>query len=391
MRVAWILGGWLVATAVACSSGHGHAGHPGSGGSSGVSEGGPVGAAGAGATSGDAEPAGPRVLTLVHGVVDAPGLRFCLEPAGGPVTGDPMPAGGLSFGAALVVRAVSGVDLASDALQIYAITGDDAVIAGKSCQALLAQARPDAGSDASNDASNDASSDAATNDADASDDADPPIDGGSESGGGEASAPLPPPPSLRVATLPVLPAGTLGLQSSYLLVVMGCIGQSDAFTDSLSDSVCGTGYRPDRPTLLPALVRMSRATRAGAFGLQVVNASRATPSLTLVSSPPKGVAESPITIAANVGLGAIEPASADLSHAPSDFGSPLDEATLGVSLSAVGSGDFTEPWSAALSASGVASPQGGRDYALVVIGPSPTVGGDKWWNAPLVTLVPTAP
>lgn len=379
MRAAWKLGGWLVAAATACSSTPSSGAHPSAGGSGGAVEAGGAGTGGAGGATGDAEPPGPRVLTLLHGVVDAPRLRFCLGPAGGPVSGNPMPANGLSFGGALVVRSVAGLDLASDALQIYAITGDDAVIAGRSCQSLIEQAnaQPDAATDASSDAASEASRDAG-----------PLLDAGSD---GEASAPLPPPPPLRVATLPVLPAGTLALKSSYLLAVMGCIGQSDAFTDSLSDLVCGTGYRPDRPTLLPALVRMSRATRAGVLGLQVVNASRATASVTLGSAPPKGSAQSFITIAGNVKLGAIDPASADLSHAIGDFGSPLAKATLQVSLSTSASPDFTEPWSAALSAAGLSSLQAGSDYALVVIGPNATVGGDKWWHAPLVTLVPTAP
>lgn len=366
MRAARTLACSLAVALAACSSQP--AAQSGSGGSAGVVDAGHDSAGDTGG-AGDAEPAGPRVLTLLHGVVDAPRVRFCFGPAGGAATGSPMPAAGLNYGGALVVRSLPGLDLGSDAIQIYVVAGDDSVIAGQSCQSLIEQAgtHPDAGPDASLDASSDAQT------------------------SGDAEAGTPPPPALRVAALPQLPAGTLGLKSSYLLVVMGCIGQSNAFSDPMSDTICGAGYRPDRPTLLPALVRMSRATKAGALGLQVINASRATARLTLDSEPPKGGAQSPVTLATDVQFGAIQPASADLSHTLADFGAPLANATLQVRLVSSAPPDFSEAWSAALSAAGLSSVENGSDYALVVVGPNPTLGGDKWWNAPLVTLVPTAP
>lgn len=387
----------LAAIVGACSSNHDAlAVHPsGSGGTGGSRDAGLEGVAGTVSDAGlEAEPGGPRVLTLLHGVVDAPRLRFCFAPAGGSPSGDPVPPAGLDYGGALVLDKLPGLDLASDAIQAYAITGDEAAISGRNCQQLLDAARAlgDAGADSAPDAAVDAPADGPTdapNEA-TMDDAGP-SDAAEAGDADDASAPLPPPPPLRVAILPVLPAGSLAASRSYLLALMGCIGQSRAFTDPLSDSVCGTGYRPDRPTLMPVLVRLSRATSAGAIGLQVVNASRATPSLTLRSVPPTGTPLQPATIGDNVVVGSIQPVSADLSHSLGELGDPIGSSSLEVSNSR-GSAVFRQSWADALSAAGLSSLANGSTYALVVVGPNPSVGvTGKWWNPLLVTVVPTAP
>ncbi|MBE7479368.1 MAG: hypothetical protein HS104_05180 [Polyangiaceae bacterium] len=58
------------------------------------------------------EPTGPSKLTLLHGVVDATRIAYCfarvVDGLPEPVLGSPLPAAGLSWGAALAVSELPG-------------------------------------------------------------------------------------------------------------------------------------------------------------------------------------------------------------------------------------------------------------------------------------------
>ena len=386
----------LLVGAGACTSNHDLlATQPSSGGSGGALPDAAPDAQGGGGGVPDAapdvtEPTGPDRLTLLHGVVDATRIAFCFArvDSGGaslPV-GSPLPAQGLDFAHATSVPSLQGLDFAKDAIQPIVIAGDLSLVSGKTCDAAIALAQqmsaPDAGPDA---AVQDAGADAAPSDAaaDASTDAkgDAPSDAA-------VDAPPPAPPPLRAQALPVLPAGTLTGGRSYLLVAAGCMG-APGFSDSLDQAVCGDGYAPDRPTLTPVVVRMSRITAAERLGLQAVNASRATDNLTVQSGTPPNTTENALRVASELGFGAILPRPPDLDHALVDYGTPIGTVPLeGLSGS---TSALSQTWSDALARGGVSKLENGQTYAIIVVGPRIDIATPGWWNLPAISVVPTAP
>ncbi len=394
--------GLLLGAASACTSNHDVlATHPSSGGSGGGkidaapdAQGGSGGAADAGPDV--VEPNGPDRLTLVHGVVDAKRIAFCfasVDTSGtSTLVGSPLPAAGLDFAHATSLGSLPGLDFAKDALQPVVIAGDLSLVSGMTCDAAVALAEqmstPDAGPDAAGDAGSDGSAgDAAADGAVAADAA---ASDAAPDAIADAAADAPPPvaPPLRAEALPVLPAGTLTGGRSYLLVAAGCMG-APGFSDSLDQAVCGDGYAPDQPTLTPVVVRMSRITQPNLLGLQVVNASRATDSLTLQSGTPPNTTHNALTIASNVGFGAILPRPPYLDHALVDYGTPLDTVPLNAYSGSTLA--LSDPWSATLQAGGLSKLADGQTYALIAVGPRLDVATPGWWNAPAITVVPTAP
>src|SRR6478752_2090362 len=93
----------------------------------------------------DDEPPGESVLTIVNGVVDAPRVALCLAKvdADGNVTplGSPLTDAPLEYGQSWVLRAVDGVDFASEGLEPIVIAGELDLIAGLDCEAAIERAR----------------------------------------------------------------------------------------------------------------------------------------------------------------------------------------------------------------------------------------------------------
>lgn len=373
----------------ACNSNHDLlAVHPSNGGSGGALPEGGGGQGGSGGTVPDAapdvtEPTGPDRLTLLHGVVDASRITFCFASvdssgASTPV-GSPLPAAGLAFGHATAVGALPGLDFAKDSIQPIVIAGDLSLVKGMTCDAAIALAEqtsaPDAGPDAAPDGS--APPDAA-------------VDAASDAGSTDAAPDAPPPvaPALRVEALPALPAGTLTGGRSYLLVAAGCMG-APGFSDPLDQGVCGNGYAPDQPTLAPVVVRMSRITQTGRLGLQGVNASRGTDTLSLQSGTPPNTTQPPIPIANGLVFGAILPRPPELDQPLVQYGSPLGKVPL-QALSGNTSA-LSVDWSLALALGGISKLQDGHTYAVIVVGPRIDIATPGWWNPPTITVVQTAP
>jgi hypothetical protein len=330
------------------------------------------------------EPKGTDKVTFVHGVVDAETIAFCFAKVDAGVPGDPsgapLPPGGLAFGAAISETSLSGFDFAKDDIEPIVIAGDFSLLSGKSCSDAIALAEsfavPDAG-DAGGDAdASDASADDASLDA-TSDVADVAVE-------------LPPPPPLRALAMPVLPAGTLGAGYSTLLVAAGCIG-GPAFVDDLGDLVCGAGYSTSNSTLTPLLVRMSRVTAQNHIGLQAVNASLASDTLSFQSEPGESSSLPGFAFAYSVGFGAISPLPPELGYSSNTVG-PVAQAFLEVVPSGSAVPAFSSSWGTALALGGGGELQDGKSYAVVYVGPSANVpSAGKWWNTPELVALPTDP
>jgi hypothetical protein len=366
--------------AAACVSDHDalvrrdSAGRGGGGGASesGAGAGGSLGDANAGDASeaeaggGDAmapdvrEPAGSDRLTLLHGVVDAPRLAFCLirQSASGPPEPlePPMPASGLEYATSLVVGMNARIDLMTDALRFIAVAGDATDLAASSCAEALALS--DAGPvDAS------ASSDAAASDA-------------------------APRTALRARSLPSLPAATLTNGRSFLLVATGCLG-APAHDSQTREAICGAGYTTARPTLGMVLAPMSRLTSNGRLGLQALHASRATDSVSAVSLPPPGSSAPALFVASDVVYGQMAPRFANVQYGLVAYGVPLEDSQIDIRRKAVG-GNLSVRWGDALARGGVTTVDEGKSYTMVFVGPQMGATAD-WANPPTVTVVASDP
>lgn len=326
------------------------------------------------------EPSGTSKLTLLHGVVDAKRIAFCFSKVADgvpqPAVGAPLPSAGLAYGSTLKLAAVPGLDPTNDAVLVHVLAGDFSLLAGKSCEESLALAKtlsepPDAGSDAE------------PPDASVADDADAdaPADVVTE---------LPPPPALRAADLPVLPAGTLSAGFSLLLAATGCIG-GPAFASPSAPLICGTGYTPSTPTFGPLLVTLSRVGSSDALGLQVVNAARAADPIDIASSHPKGSSIPAIAVAYDVVFGSVSPRPPLLGYSATAFGSPISASTLDVSSQGSSVPLLSSTWKDALAAGGQSDVQNGSNYAVVLLGPRPNTLEAEWWNGPKLVVLASDP
>jgi hypothetical protein len=357
-----------------------------------------------GAPSGPTEPSGPRKLTILHGVTDAPSIDFCFVPVVdggvGVGTGAPEPAGGLSYGASFV-PALSGIDLVHVGVRPYVVAADPSALAGFDCAALiaLAAAPPVAVEDASVSSGFDASSDGAAGPRDAAPPRDASRDGAppnardasppsiSDASTDAADAAPPPIPSIRVSALPVIPAGALADERAYLLALGGCIG-GIGVVDPSARSVCGSSYTPAQPTLTPTVVRLSRILSDGRVGLQFLNATPAVDSAALRVMPSKG---SPIPIASNIVPGELRPTTPFATQTSGELGALDPAALVQILPSGTSTPAYSEPWSTSFGPANIGNLVDGADYALVLVGPYPGFTKNKWWNAPLVAIVESAP
>jgi hypothetical protein len=296
------------------------------------------------------EPPGSTVVTLLHAVADARDVSFCFArvDAGREQTaiGVPLPEAPLPFGASVATGSGPGFDFARDDMLPIMLAGDAMAIGGRDCAAAVALARSSEGG----------SEDAAT-------------------------------PSLVARALPMIPAGTLAAGRSYLLVVSGCMGLSD-HVDPAQHIVCGHGYTPQTPTLELLLLRLSRITQPAALGLQVVNASLATERFDLRSSAPEAGSEVPLSLANNVIYGAIVPNPARVDLVRSVLG--IDS---GHRLEVLQSGSLVlqRTWIETIATGRLDDIENGNNYTVLLIGPVPTVGGERWWNMPTLSIVANDP
>lgn len=333
----------------------------------------------------DSSPEGPSIdantptsLTLVHGITDSiDPIQFCFAPVRDGIEQDtvgmPLPASGLPYAASEVVPSLSGIDWDVDGFRPYILAGDLTAVAGLDCAAAVVRARDlmqrpaDGGLDAA---------DGSTTLLDASD--------------AEAGPPAPPLPPIRVAALPMIPAGTVAHSRSYLLVAYGCIG-GPAYTDRDETSVCGDYYTPENPTLQPALVELGGPPSGMTVGLQFMNANSQVLLVNVRSVPTESSSLTSYAVASNVVTGQLVPSIPKQDRSASELGINSASAVVQVLVSHEPNPIYEESWPNILVAGDVGAVEDGRSYTLVFVGPNPAFGRKKWWNGAVVTIVPNAP
>jgi hypothetical protein len=334
----------------------------------------------------DVEPQGDNVLTIVNGVVDAPSVRLCFARVGddgetGDFVGSPLPE--LGYAASTVLPEIDGLSFVDDVIQPWVISGELARLAKLDCQAAVALAEseeakvtpvapePTGGGGAG--------SGGAAADGDA-------LQAGAGGEGGRAE-PLEF-PTLRARPLAALPAGTVNVGRSILLVLTGCMGGA-AFTDRVQTAACGASYTPQTPTLEPVIVKLSRFVGFDKVGLQGVQASRPTGALDLRASGDSGAVS--LVFASSVSFGSIEPRPADTRFTAAELGVESFNFGLQAVESLTGAVVHQEAWSDILAASDLATPVAARTYTAIFLGPDPLLLKEGWWNKSAFALVDNDP
>jgi len=409
---------------------------------------GAAGAVGAGAAEGGSalipdEPAGDDVLTLGHGVVDAPRVFFCFarvedgERSATPTS--PLPEQGLAFGGLLSLDTLPGVDPATDEFVVTVVAADPTELEGLSCDEAIERAeqlaasqppldgRPagaaGAGGEAGPTEFGGAAGSGVRFGAGGAGDAGGLAEAGGRDGGGgvgpggfavagaagahalglpggvagaggaagreEPEVPLIPPPAVRVHDLVRVPAGTLTAGRSTLLIARGCLGGGTTLSSDRQEEICGAGYRPAYPTLAPVFTALSRIAEPDRVGIQVVHAAsfdREDDSLTLSLRADTGAA---VELARNVSPGAIAPPRPAF-EALASFGEAPDAALLEVYPRNATVPVLAQAWGDARARSDVGPTAVGQSYAIVVVGPGLRRDqGMGWWNPPTLSVVET--
>lgn len=397
-RVLLLLFGLTAAASGACTTNHDalarqpHAGTGGSAGTGGGGTGG-TGLVGTGNTDDqtdqggrlnpDDEPKGDNVLTIVNGVIDAQSMRLCFahvdsDGQTSDFAGDPLPE--LGYAESTVLTQLDGFSLADDVIQPWAIAGDLSLIEKLDCTAAVALAQseeakvtpaaPGSGGQGN------AGGAGAGGDVTAS--------VGGAGGSDEQPAEL---PALRARPMAALPAGTVNIGRSILMVVTGCLGGA-AYRDKIDTSACGADYTPDTPTLAPLVVKMSRIVHFDKVGLQGVHGSLATAPVDVRVSGDKGAVS--LAIATSLAYGAIEPRPANVQFGPDEIGVGLSN----YGLQAVDAGGgilYQDDWVHLLKASGLAPMVADRNYTAIFLGPDPLLIKIGWWNKSAFALVDSDP
>lgn len=330
----------------------------------------------------DLEPPGANVLTIVNGIVDAPSVRLCFARVGEngeteAFVGSPLPE--LGYSASTVLQEVDGLSLIDDVIQPWVIAGELSLLKKLDCEKAVELAQSE---EAKVTPIPEEPVDVAQGGAGGAGGLDP----AGEAGAGGSGEPLEF-PTLRARPLAALPAGTVNIGRSILMVLSGCIGGA-AYNDRIDTAVCGKDYTPETPTLLPVVVKLSRQVSFDKVGLQAVHASAATASLDVRASGDQGAVS--LVFATDVTFGAIEPRPAALRFTPVELG--VDQFDFGLQAIDEGGGvAYQEAWSDILKVSALPTPVAGRTYTAVFLGPDPLLIKEGWWNTSAFSLVDNDP
>ncbi|HYQ17624.1 MAG TPA: hypothetical protein VEQ58_17745, partial [Polyangiaceae bacterium] len=308
----------------------------------------------------DVEAPGDNVLTIVNGIVDAPSVRLCFASVGddgetSELRGEPLPE--LAYVASTVLTELDGFSFASDVLQPWVIAGDLSLVEKLDCRAAVDLA---------------VSEEAKVT---------PAEDG---EGGAAPSTPLEK-PTLRARALSALPAGTVDIGRSILMVLTGCIGGA-AYGDAVDIEACGDDYTPATPTAQPIVVKLSREHNALTVGLQAVHASLPTLAVDVRESD----GETSLVFASLIELGAIEPRPADLRFTPDDLGVSARNHAL-QAVDGQGMVALNEVWSDIFDASSIDPLLADRTYTAVLLGANPRLTKRGFWNSAAFAIVDNDP
>lgn len=271
------------------------------------------------------EPEGPPRLVLVHGLLDRPRVAVCLaDPRGEGVAAAPSPPGGIPFAASATVEPDALPD-GDDDVVVVLVAGDQAALEDASCADLLAAP-------------------------------------------GES-------PSIEVSALGVLPRAAVEAPRVLAVVAAGCLG-GEGEESEVGEAACGPGFDAGTPTAMLVAAPLSRIVVPGRVGLQAVGGSvAAAPFDVTVRVAPDGV---PFDLADAVSLGAALPDPPDAQRDAVGLtagGTPEAAALLpgdGAELARV-------DLAAAMARSGIDTVEDGRSYAIVFVGPTPTLGPGPFW------------
>lgn len=339
-----------------------------------------TGAGGSAAGAGPTEPAGPPVLTLLHGVVDAPRVAFCVarHVDGAPVpNGSPLPAGGLPFGGVVALGSLPGVDVAREDATLYVVAGAAELLANLDCAAALERAAALGGGEGG---------------AGGAPARAPGGAGGARAGsfsvgdvGGAPSA-VSPPPELRARPLVTIPVGTLEFERSTLLVARGCLG-GGVTPNADRTGICDASAGADDATLAPVFARLSRITAAGSVGAMAVHAATPVAPDERLSVGLVGPETGWLAVASDLRPGAVAPAVPRF-FTEVAWQTRVPAGVVSVVAQRTPPGELEVPWGELGERAGDGLPEAGETAVLVVVGPGlgvDTEGGA--WNPPAVVLV----
>lgn len=324
----------------------------------------------------DDEPTGTNVLTIVNGIVDAPSVQLCfarVNDNGEAAQLVGVPLRELGYAGSTVLTQIDGLSLVDDVIQPWVISGDFSRIDGLDCGAAVALAQaeeaavtPSPGADGGGGAGGDGAAD--------------------EAAAGAPTVPLEM-PALRARALAAVPAGTVNIGRSILMVMTGCIGGA-AYRDHVQTSVCGSDYSPRTPTLQPIIVKLSRDLRFDKIGLQGVHASLPSGSVDIRASGDHGAVS--LVFASKLSYGSLEPRPADTRFTPLELG--VEKSNYGLqAVDENGAVAYQEAWSDILAASGTAPLEPARTYTAIFLGPDPLLLKMGWWNPSAFSLIDNDP
>lgn len=310
-----------------------------SAGSGGAGDGGATTGATSGATGGSTplEPDGEPRLVLVNGLLDRERVAVCLaSPRGDGVDRAPSPAAGLSFAAAVDVPAAA-VPTGDGDVTVVAIAGDAVALGEVTCADVLA--RP-----------------------------------------GDH-------PDVEAVPIGALPRAAIEARRVLALIVAGCLGGQDE-ENELGEAACGAGFAPDAPTASLVAAPLSRITTPARVGLQAASgALAAAPFDVAVRVGSDGVQ---LVVARGVSVGAALPIPPNMERDAIGLSAGGDLQAL-----ALLPGDGTElailDLEASMARSGIDAVEDGRSYAIVLVGPTPTLGGGPFWppfDAAVIAVTP---
>ncbi len=338
-------------------------------------------------------PGGDDVLTLVNGVVDAESVRVCfarVDDAGeSELVSSPLPE--LGYGASTTLIELEQLSFVDDHIQAWVIAGELELIDELDCRDAvdLAEREEASVTPARALAAAGGAAGAGGAEADAPAGAGGAFQAGEAGAGGAGGAPEIPleKPRLRARAVAALPAGSVATGRSVLMVLTGCIGGA-AYADRVATSACGASYSPQRPSLQPVVVKLSRQLRFDTVGLQAVHASLPTETLDVRAT--NSDASTALVFASSVAFGSIEPRPADTRFTKLELG--VERADYGLQvIGESGSVAFQEAWPAILERSGIADLQSGRAYTAIFLGPAPRLIKTGFWNDNAFVIVDNDP
>jgi hypothetical protein len=340
------------------------------------------------------EPPGRSVYTVVHGVVDAGLTAWCfarVRDGERELVGEPVPPGGLPYGASMSFEDLPAVDAEQDGVVPFVITGELELIEGLDCKQAVARAEaemrawtpPNAVGGAGGMGGEAGLGGAAGEGSSAE------LGGAGGAAGEAAEPPLSfEPAALRVGELPGLAPGTLAAGLHVLEVADGCFG-SPVYTHRFEQFACGFEYTPAHGSLSAEVAVLARATVFDKLSLQAFHASRGSARLGMRSTPLLSENGSPVTLVDNFTIGALRPRTPRADLPASSWG--VNVRTWAVEGTLDGTPYVSDPWHDIRDRAGIDELESGRGYTLIAIGPSVDIESDGFWNDFRFALVDNEP